>query len=211
MGEVLHTFAPTAQFKCCCDSCGNDTKSWLRKQELSGNIRVTNAWSAFKEMHANMGQPGKRNRHTSFRFQLSARYHYFVVYANMQTDEMKTHDRVITCITPHGTKGGKDIVGIRGMYQLRAIESDAATRMIFFRKIACHCKYCVISNYVNCLIKSEWKKWKSLDLFKAISTKPKQIRHCKACGASDHNKRNSKCQKYAETAAARILQQSTKS
>ena len=120
IGEVLHTFAPTAQFKCCCDSCGNDTKSWLRKQELSGNIRVTNAWSAFKELHANMGQPKERNRHTSFRFQLSARYHYFVVYANMQTDEMKAHDRVITCIIPYGSKGGKDIVGIRGMYQLRA-------------------------------------------------------------------------------------------
>ncbi len=91
IGEVLHAFAPTAQFKCC-----NDTKSWLRKQELSGNIRVTDAWSAFKELHANMGQPEKRNRHTSFRFQLSARHHYFVVYANMQTDVMKAHDRVIT-------------------------------------------------------------------------------------------------------------------
>ena len=54
------------------------------------------------------------------------------------------------------------------------------------------------------MIKSEWK---SLDLFKALSTKPKQIRHCKACGASDHNKRNSKCPNYAENAAAIILQQ----
>ena len=91
----------------------------------------------------------------------------------MQTDEMKAHDRVITCIIPHGSKGGKDIVGIRGMYQLRAIDADATTRKIYFRKIACHCKYCVLSNYENCLIKSEWK---SLDLFKALSTKPKQIR-----------------------------------
>ena len=84
----------------------------------------------------------------------------------MQTDEMKAHDRVITCIIPHGSKGGKDIVGIRGMYQLRAIEADATTRIIYFREIACHCKYCVLSNYDNCLIKSEWK---SLDLFKANS------------------------------------------
>ena len=150
IGEVLHAFAPTAQFKCC-----NDTKSWLRKQELSGNIRVTDAWSAFKELHANMGQPEKRNRHTSFRFQLSARHHYFVVYANMQTDEMKAHDRVITCIIPHGCKGGKDIVGIRGIYQLRAINADATPRKNYFRKIACRCKYCVLSNYENCLIKSE--------------------------------------------------------
>ena len=37
--EYVQTFAPTAQFKCCCDCCGNDTKLFVHRGEINGQVR----------------------------------------------------------------------------------------------------------------------------------------------------------------------------
>ena len=79
INEYVHTFTPTVQFKCACDSCGNDNKQWLRQEELSGNIRENSAWLAFQALKQ-MPLPQQRIRNFSNRFQIFARHQYFVVY-----------------------------------------------------------------------------------------------------------------------------------
>ena len=34
--KCVHTFAPTSQFKCVCDSGSNDSKVYVRKNEIAG-------------------------------------------------------------------------------------------------------------------------------------------------------------------------------
>lgn len=39
-----HVYAPTGQFKCCCDACGNDTKAFMRRSEIASNVRADTAY-----------------------------------------------------------------------------------------------------------------------------------------------------------------------
>ena len=54
LSEYVHTYAPTGQFKCCCDSAGNDTKAFMRRNEIDGKVRATNAWDVFRFLDSKM-------------------------------------------------------------------------------------------------------------------------------------------------------------
>lgn len=111
----MYTFAPTAQFKCCCDSAG------------SCLIRATNAWEAFLAV-LEMPQPQQRVRNSTYRFQLSVRRHKFVVFQAGLSLEMSTRHDVITIILPRGNKiDTPSIPNIRGTYQFRTAFEDSGT------------------------------------------------------------------------------------
>jgi hypothetical protein len=66
--EYNHTFAPTAQIKCCCDSAGNDTKTFTRGSEHDGTIwrglpvRSTDAWEVFEFLDEVMSKAPRRSQ-----------------------------------------------------------------------------------------------------------------------------------------------------
>ena len=185
LSEYVHTFAPTAQFKCACDSCGNDNKQWLRQEELSGNIRASSAWLAFVALKQ-MPSPQQRNRNSSLRFQISARHQYFVAYEVSLTSEMRADPNVVVIRPPNGDKDNDSIPGIRSIYQLRTFGDK---RSIEFRQVACWCPRCIVSDYDNCLVES---KWISVDL-DAGTSKPKRINKCSVCKQPGHNKKSILC------------------
>jgi hypothetical protein len=55
--QYIHTFAPTAGFKCCCDSCGNDTKRWIRSMVKNHKISCSTARDVWKACIKDMPQP----------------------------------------------------------------------------------------------------------------------------------------------------------
>ena len=64
INEIVHTFAPTAQFKCCCDSAGNDTKAYMKRAERNGTARANSGGEVFKHLY-HMPQPDDRNKEKS--------------------------------------------------------------------------------------------------------------------------------------------------
>jgi len=114
--EVVHTIAPTAQFKCICDGGGNDTKAFLKKNELANNIRVTNAWEIYLALR---DMPELQHRQTTVanRFCLSERFVRYVTYEKLLTPAMTAHLDNIVCIRePPYDKTAREIKGIRDIY-----------------------------------------------------------------------------------------------
>jgi hypothetical protein len=155
--EIVHTFAPTAQFKCCCDSAGNDTKAYMKRAERNGSARANSGWEVFKHVF-HMPQPKENNGKTT-QFKISKRSNRFVVKEQHLTDEMKqwrdTTGGVLLLRESVGKKKGNKIKGIRTVYQIRA-SKDMRDQNIMFRNITCACAKCVVSNYDACLTASKW-------------------------------------------------------
>jgi len=128
----------------------------MRRAELSGKARATNAWEVFKYLDKNMPQPQPINKqHTQF--QLNRRHQLYVVKEANLTEEMRTwsRDKVIFLRTPKGEKNGNNIDGMRKIYQLKATKQMIG-RTIQYRNITCACSNCVQSNYDACLTNSAW-------------------------------------------------------
>ena len=157
--EILHTYAPTAQFKCCCDSAGSDTKSYIRKAEIAGNIRANSAWEVCMYLHEHMPKPDVLLNQLS-QFQINERRNLYVIRHQDLTAQMK--DCMLTAghnIVPLresvGEKKGQTINNIRKVYQIRA-SNDMVPHTVMHRNIVCACSECLISNYHACLTNSTW-------------------------------------------------------
>jgi hypothetical protein len=173
--EYIHTFAPTAQFKCCCDSSGNDTKAFARREEVAQNLRATNAWELFQYLDQNMPQPAGYDGTQKKQFQLTERFHRYVVHEDLMTEEMKIHPKVLKVVPPQGGKDGREIKGIQKIFQMRVTKDLNANdqRKILVRKVACWCSMCVVGSFDNCVC-SENSTWVENDLY--VVSQPLTIR-----------------------------------
>ena len=77
--ECVHTYAPTGQFKCCCDACGNDTKWFMRPDEQACKVRAGNGFKVFMYLHKNMPPPVPSTADSPLRFHLSGWLQRYVV------------------------------------------------------------------------------------------------------------------------------------
>jgi hypothetical protein len=173
--RLIWTHAPTAQFKCCCDSCGNDTKVWLRKEVRTKGQDLTNAWECFKHIDKHMPQPRQdtlSEQGESKQWKISARHHLFLCtpaqYAESQ--EIKDYDsaKIIVCQQPaeENKNNSKSILGIRSTYQFANFAADGDTRTIQIRQFPCFCSSCIKHDYDNCIKKHIVKPWKAKVLLK---------------------------------------------
>ena len=184
--EMVHTYAPTAQFKCCCDSAGNDTKMFMKRAERAENVRATNGWEVFKYLHTNMPEPLQKKKN-KLQFQLDHRHQLYVIKEEHLQQEMKdwilnTNNPNIILLKPaQGERDGKGINGMRNIYQLR-VSKDMRDRQIQYRKVTCACAECMKSNYEACLTMS---KWKLTDLKKTSRATRRTRRRDKSDGSSN--------------------------
>ena len=159
INEIIHTYAPTAQFKCCCDSAGSDTKSFMKRAEKAGQVRANTTWDVFVYLHGHMPKPDPRQSRLS-QFKITERNNFYVVRQQELTAEMqewmqKPDHNVVFLRESIGEKKGHKITGIRSIYQIRAGE-DMEEQCIMYRNITCACSQCLRSNYHACLTNSTW-------------------------------------------------------
>ena len=123
----------------------------MRRAELNGKARATNAWEVFKYLDKHMPQPQPINKQ-HIQFRLSRRHQFDVVKEANLTEEMRAWgtNKVIRLRKPKGAKNGNNIDGMRKVYQLRATKQMIA-RKIQNRNITCACSNCVQSNYDACI------------------------------------------------------------
>ena len=167
--SYIHVYAPTAQFKCCCDSCGNDTKMCMRRLERSGVVRATNAWEVFQSLKMQMPLPSAKKDITK-RFHISKRHQRFVCRSDQRvTDEMRQSENIIEIMGPNGDKAQKKLEGIMSMYQLRVTANTKDRRLISYRKTSCWCSKFIVRDYDACLVFNaldggENTTWTTVDL-----------------------------------------------
>jgi hypothetical protein len=153
--EYIHTYAPTGNFKCCCDSCGNDTKWFLGREEIAGNCRLTDAWQVFCHVDKHMQVPADslgRQFHLRARKQRFAANEEQISSSQALRERQAADGRVITIFAPKGAKDNKAIPDIRkGVYQLLVTSRTANERTISYRAFPCWCAACVVGNYNLCV------------------------------------------------------------
>ena len=159
INEIIHTYAPTAQFKCCCDSAGSDTKTFMRRAEKAGQVRANNTWEVFVYLHDNMPQPDPNHNRQS-QFKITARNNFYVAREAELTQEMqewrqKTDNNIVILRESVGEKKGQKLIGIRGIYQIR-VNDEMDEQCVMHRNITCACSACVQSNYDACLTNATW-------------------------------------------------------
>ena len=67
MKDFILTWAPTANFKCCVDACGNDTKRAFH--ELAKKHTILNSYELYKLLHETMKKDLKtKSRHNFMSF-----------------------------------------------------------------------------------------------------------------------------------------------
>jgi hypothetical protein len=182
INEIIHTFAPTAQFKCCCDSAGSDTKTFMRRAEQASKVRANNSWQVFKYLHDNMPKPNpSQNRQSQFK--ITERHNYYVIRekdltAEMQEWRQRADHNVIFLRESVGEKKGQKFNGIRGVYQIR-VNNQVDEQSVLYRNITCACAACIQSNYDACLTDNTWTH-KSLNNDAAQERRQAAINHREA-------------------------------
>jgi hypothetical protein len=155
---LLRSFIP-AQFKCCCDSAGSDTKTFMRRAEKAGQVRANNTWEVFVYLHASMPQPNPNHNRQS-QFKITARHNFYVARETELTEEMqewrrKPDNNIVILRESVGEKKGQKLNGIRGIYQIR-VKDQMDEQCVVHRNITCACSACVQSNYDACLTNATW-------------------------------------------------------
>jgi len=170
MESYIHTFAPTAQFKCCVDACGNDTKLYMRRLERSaGNVNghAFNAWEVFLALER--GFPSNPvNSAREGRFKINERFQLYTSRESQLTDMQQEYylqnpDKIVLIPNEDSYQLGdrnkcKDIKGIRlGVYQLRVTNQTKAGNEIYCREVSYWCKHCREDEFDLCVQASAWK------------------------------------------------------
>jgi hypothetical protein len=158
--EYVHTFAPTGNFKCCCDSVGNDAKRFLHESETRAWCRCIDAWECFDYCYKKMPPP-RGDVQLTKQFQITARHHRFVCYKRQETREMRGQIQAGKVIfLDDEAEAGEDVPDIRGIrdnvYQLRVTAAQKGTRTIYRRSCTCWCARCAAGDYENCVTDAAW-------------------------------------------------------
>lgn len=92
LSEVIHTFAPTAGFKCEADSNGNTGKEWIRDSVKNGIIdNITTAQKVFVACRDLMPKPKPAtNEWTKPRGKVDGRFHCLYVDVEDATEAEKS-------------------------------------------------------------------------------------------------------------------------
>ena len=176
--NVVHTYAPTANFKCCCDAAGADTKRFYRQYELnSGGDHCGNAYMVYKLLAERMPQPPPPTK-SSGMMSFNKRKHCCVYDESQITlHDIDVSDKNAILLNDkqfYITHTGKCVEGIKSMYQIRSTKQSNGERVVYCRQIHCSCPACLQFTYIDCVYTGEGDpiRWQRLDL----KPKPKKTR-----------------------------------
>lgn len=169
---LIHTFAPTSNFKCCCDACGADTKKWYKKQEMLevNDTRCSNSLELFLLFANKMPQPGGSNQ--ARQDQLMKLHHRYHRYVCTPKDYNKTKAEMIGSQNSnlikdivvvdddefYGASKTKTLDGITKMHQLVFRKKDPnnpSQLCVHARLASCYCINCRTFNFKECLLIEE--------------------------------------------------------
>jgi len=166
---LIHTFAPTSNFKCCCDACGADTKRWYRRQEMNQKTRCSNTLQLFLYLARYMPQPQEVGQARQGQLmKLSSRHHRYVCTSKDFDTEKKEIEKQDPDLIKHivvvdedkfyGESKTKTIEGITKMHQLvfrKRDRSNQSQLLVKTRLASCYCINCREFNFQDCLLQHE--------------------------------------------------------
>ena len=169
LDNIIHTYAPTAGFKCICDSAGFTTKRILREGERSGKFRCERAIDCYKEL---IKLPDiKPKKHDSLNLQsILKRHHSLVVEENMYQEAVDntkiadgSPDPNVICIPNAGIERERvrDLTNIMKLYQIKYSKSNTPNEVQKYIKVRndiCLCRNCISFDNNLCLEGHKWKK-----------------------------------------------------
>ena len=164
---LIHTYAPTSNFKCCCDACGADTKRWYRKEEMRESDRCSSALECYLLLANKMPQPSQSRSQLTMR--LWSRSHFFVCTPN---DEAATREAlkldfeetgidkrsnyiVVNDAEFYDNARTKTLEGIMRFHQLIFQKKDTNKRAVQVRLATCSCSSCLAMDFQNCFLKED--------------------------------------------------------
>jgi hypothetical protein len=163
---LIHTFAPTSNFKCCCDACGADTKRWYRKAEMDEKDRCTNALECFLLLANHMPQP--RQARENLMMKLYARHHRYVCtiqdenlirHKLNEDNELGNSDKgknliVVDDNAFYAASKMKSMDGITKFHQVHFQKKTSNnSHVVKVRFATCSCRNCLHLDFKNCLLK----------------------------------------------------------
>jgi len=155
LDEVVHTFAPTSCFKCCCDSAGDDTKIFIREGEKNEAFRCQDAYDVYKVCRDKMLQPGPISDEKKHLMGIDSRSHVYLVDAKRASGVDIADPNIILTNYAVEEINAKEIPGIQSIHQIRGTRQG----LLYFRSNACWCSQCRSSNYEQCLSKEIIGGW----------------------------------------------------
>ena len=164
---LIHTYAPTSNFKCCCDACGADTKRWYRKEEMRESDRCSNALQCYLLLANKMPQPSQSRSQLTMR--LWSRSHFFVCTPDdeaatrlaleedfEETGRDKRRNYIVVNDAEFYDKAKtKTLEGIMRFHQLIFQKKDTNKHAVQVRLATCSCTNCLAMDFQNCFLKED--------------------------------------------------------
>ena len=159
LDNVVHTYAPTANFKCLVDSSGADTKRVYRDYEKdSGEDHCGNGYMVYKMLVERMGPPSPATASSGL-MHIDRREHYYLCNTTQVTKyTVDTSDNNVIIFS--NTKFEEDttlrqLTGIRSRFQIRSHKQYPGKNVVYMRCITCSCDNCLTYNYKDCVYNDE--------------------------------------------------------
>ena len=164
---LIHTYAPTSNFKCCCDACGADTKRWYRKEEMRESERCSSALQCYLLLANKMPQPSQSR--SQLRMRLWSRSHFFVCtpddeeatrkaleedYKDTGVDKRNNYI-IVNDAEFYDKARTKTLDGIMRFHQLIFQKKGSNKHAVQVRLATCSCTSCLAMDFQNCFLKQD--------------------------------------------------------
>ena len=162
---LIHTYAPTSNFKCCCDACGADTKRWYKRAELNEKDRCADAFQCYTLLANYMPQPAQSNK--KLLMKLHSRHHRYVCTSadEVQTRRMlqddyerskidkRYHLIVVDDDAFYSASKRKTLEGITKLHQVVFKKKKNNQHLVKVRLACCSCRSCLSMLFDDCLLR----------------------------------------------------------
>ena len=162
LNNIVHTLAPTANFKCCVDAAGADTKKEYRDYERAGvGEHCSNAYMVYKMLSKRMRKP-EIGPQAVGSMQIADRHFRYVCHADqlVHTKQLKVimpdpHVIVYDSARFRAEHEVNEVKGIRSQFQIRSERQGSDDQIVVYcRPCHCQCVPCIALNYDQCVLGS---------------------------------------------------------
>ena len=162
LNNTVHTFAPTANFKCCVDSAGADTKKEYKDYESKGvGEHCYNAYMVYKMLSERMRAPEVGPQAVGS-MQVAARHFRYLCHPDqlVHTKHLKIimpdpHVIVYDSVRFRAEHEVNYLTGIRSQFQIRSQRQESGDEIVVYcRPCHCQCAPCIALNYDQCVLGS---------------------------------------------------------
>ena len=162
LNHIVHTLAPTANFKCCVDSAGADAKKEYRDYESKGvGEHCHNAYMVYKMLSERKRTPDVGPQAVGS-MQIADRHFRYVCHSDqlVHTKQLKVimpdpHVIVYDQARFRAEHEVNELTGIRSQFQIRSQRQGSGDEIVVYcRPCHCQCAPCIALNYDQCVLGS---------------------------------------------------------